>query len=109
MPGIIIGEVDEDIISVIKDEDSIQGFQGQIFSEYSESTDSYCSIGSIKELFSLKNEIKFYKKIFQYRKIFSKEVSEQLGLMSPEEIFYSHFKTQGFTKIKILTYEKSFD
>jgi len=103
MPGILVGENDEDIISVVKVDNNIKGYKGQVFSEYYDPIDSDRSIGSIKEIFCVDNQYDFYRMIFKHRSYFETSIMEQLGIMTLEEIFYDEFKSIGFEKIRIST------
>ncbi len=99
MPGIVVGEIDEDIISVNLEDGKFKGFQGQVFSDYYEPIDDNRSIASIKEIFCAEDDYEFYKKIFKYRDFFANEIVEHLGIKSLEEIFFTQFETHGFKKM----------
>jgi hypothetical protein len=107
MPGIIVGENDKDIISVVSEDENIRGYQGQVYSEYYEQIDSDRSIGSIKEIFCVNNQYDFYRFLFKFRSYFATSVMKQLGIMTLEEIFYNEFKSKGFEKVAISIYMTS--
>ena len=103
MPGSIIGDIDEEIISVLNDHGVLKGYIGEFNSEYYEKSDSEISIGTIKEIFTTEDQYEFYLKIFKYRESFSINIVQELGIMTLENIFYEQFKALGFEKVRITT------
>jgi hypothetical protein len=63
MPGILVSEDDEDIISAIVVDNKISAYQGQWYDEYFEPIDGLISIVCIKELFCADSVYEFYIKL----------------------------------------------
>lgn len=101
MPGVVVGEIDEDIISIMCEKNIFRGFIGEVFSDYFEPIDGDRSIGSIKEIFTATTECELYRKVFKYRNIFSIEIATELSIKTPEEMFYFQFEKRGYKKLSI--------